>query len=430
MQMEADISSPGTFEDDYRKAYSPDLAIEPLVSIVCVAYNHVSFIRDALDGFLMQETSFPYEIIVHDDASNDGTIAVIEEYARQHPDKFVLILRNTNIHSRGQSATYHALKHVRGKYVALCEGDDFWTDTTKIQKQVDFLQANPDYAVCYHQFYPCTKKEQIGFPLPQHLKQPIATENGQKRKPNYMTTATVMFRYHPEFLPPDIHQAKFRDNFIFAMLGNYGKGMYLDDIKPSGYRLTSGGIFSLTSETQKILDRIITFFWIANAFESHYTDKSAAWFWRYRAAKILATASGSSKDEIKTGLCIAWYGLKALLRRSFKPFTFFFLSLWSRVSRKARPKAIVFGASRGGRNAYLNLHHKYDIIAFTDNDSKKHGSHMFDKKVIAPDDITAYPFDIILISSTFRWQIVEQLQTQYNIEPNKIMVVPPNMVVA
>jgi len=120
----------------------------PRVSIVSVTYNHEAYIREALDGFLAQETNFPIEIIVADDASTDANPAIIQEYADKHPHLFRPILRSQNI---GVNAnTTAALSAARGEYVALCDGDDYWTDPSKLAKQVAFLDRHPETAVCFH----------------------------------------------------------------------------------------------------------------------------------------------------------------------------------------------------------------------------------------------------------------------------------------
>jgi glycosyltransferase involved in cell wall biosynthesis len=115
---------------------------EPVVSICCITYNHEKFIGDAIEGFLMQETAFPVEIIIHDDASTDNTAVVIEEYAAQN-DRIVAILRKTNLKSTGVPVFPILYEMARGKYIAMCEGDDYWTDPHKLQKQVDFLGSKP-----------------------------------------------------------------------------------------------------------------------------------------------------------------------------------------------------------------------------------------------------------------------------------------------
>ena len=123
----------------------------PLVSICCITYNHAPYIRQCLDGFLMQKTNFKYEIVIHDDCSTDGTTEIIKEYAFKYPDIFVPLYEDENQYSkgvRGISAKFVYPK-ARGKYIALCEGDDYWIDENKLQKQVDFLESNPEYGMCY-----------------------------------------------------------------------------------------------------------------------------------------------------------------------------------------------------------------------------------------------------------------------------------------
>jgi glycosyltransferase involved in cell wall biosynthesis/radical SAM superfamily enzyme YgiQ (UPF0313 family) len=124
---------------------------KPLVSIVCTAYNHEKFISQAIEGFLMQRTNFPYEIIIHDDASTDGTAKIIKNYAEKYPDVIKPIFQKENQYSKGiKPWTTFIFPRAKGKYIAMCEGDDYWTNPYKLQKQVDFLDANPDYAICFH----------------------------------------------------------------------------------------------------------------------------------------------------------------------------------------------------------------------------------------------------------------------------------------
>lgn len=123
----------------------------PLVSIVCVAYNHEGTIRKALDGFLMQRTPFPIEVIVHDDASRDGTAAIVKEYAEKYPDVIVPVLQQENQYSKGRKPWLIMFPMVRGRYIAFCEGDDYWTDPLKLQKQVAVMEADENVALSFHQ---------------------------------------------------------------------------------------------------------------------------------------------------------------------------------------------------------------------------------------------------------------------------------------
>ena len=125
---------------------------EPLVSIKCLTYNHEPYIRQCLDGFVMQKTNFKFEAIVHDDASTDKTADIIREYAEKYPDIIKPIYETENQYSKHDGSLNRIMNaHMRGKYIAFCEGDDYWIDPLKLQKQVDFLEANPDYSASTHQ---------------------------------------------------------------------------------------------------------------------------------------------------------------------------------------------------------------------------------------------------------------------------------------
>ena len=127
-----------------------DIANTPLVSIICSTYNHGLYISQCLDGFLMQKTNFPFEILIHDDASTDNTPDIIREYEHNHPQVIRPIYQKENKYSKKEDifAKYQCSR-VRGKYIAICEGDDYWIDPLKLQKQIDFLEKNPDYGMIY-----------------------------------------------------------------------------------------------------------------------------------------------------------------------------------------------------------------------------------------------------------------------------------------
>jgi glycosyltransferase involved in cell wall biosynthesis len=122
----------------------------PLVSICCITYNHAPYIRDALEGFLRQRTDFPFEIIVHDDASTDETVAIIREYIARYPRLFVPIFQSENQFSRGRKPSALIFGQARGAFMALCEGDDYWTDPEKLSRQVAVLRDRPDIDLCSH----------------------------------------------------------------------------------------------------------------------------------------------------------------------------------------------------------------------------------------------------------------------------------------
>ena len=127
---------------------------ELIVTIRCLVYNHEPFLRQCLDGFVMQQTNFRFEAIVHDDASTDGSAAIIREYAAKYPDIIKPIYETENQYSKRDGSLRRIMNaHTHGKYVAMCEGDDYWTDPLKLQKQVDFLESHPDFSLCTHRFH-------------------------------------------------------------------------------------------------------------------------------------------------------------------------------------------------------------------------------------------------------------------------------------
>lgn len=127
---------------------------ELMVTIRCLAYNHEPYIRQCLDGFVMQKTNFRFEAIVHDDASTDGTAAIIKEYAEKYPDIIKPIFERENQYSkRDGSLTRIMDAYMHGKYIAFCEGDDYWIDPLKLQKQVEFMEKNSNCSLCFHNAY-------------------------------------------------------------------------------------------------------------------------------------------------------------------------------------------------------------------------------------------------------------------------------------
>lgn len=119
------------------------------VSVLFITYNHEPYLKQSLDAVLMQETDFDYEIVVGEDCSTDNTRAILREYADRYPDKFRLLFREKNF-GRPTMNVYDTGMHCEGDYIAFLEGDDYWTDSKKLQKQVDFLDKNPEYMACTH----------------------------------------------------------------------------------------------------------------------------------------------------------------------------------------------------------------------------------------------------------------------------------------
>ena len=130
------------------------------VSIICITYNHESFIEDALKGFLMQDTDFEYEILINDDASKDRTPNILREYEKRYPKIFKILYQKENLYSKGISPSSILYEMAQGDYLALCEGDDYWIDKFKLQKQIDFLEKNKDYIGTGHNVYVVNKHKE------------------------------------------------------------------------------------------------------------------------------------------------------------------------------------------------------------------------------------------------------------------------------
>jgi glycosyltransferase involved in cell wall biosynthesis len=228
---------------------------EPLVSICCITYNHERYIRDAIESFLMQETDFPFEIIIHDDASTDRTADIIREYEKKYPEMIKPIYQTENQYSKGVKVTSLAYKKSKGKYIALCEGDDYWTDPLKLQMQVTFLEKNPDYVITYTAVEAFDENGIIKTYVGGALND-LSEEQLKCATP--INTLTTCFRNLIKEYPPEFSIAKLGDLTIWSLLGAYGKGKFIGEIKPSAYRVHDNGIFSKKSPTERMYMNLTT----------------------------------------------------------------------------------------------------------------------------------------------------------------------------
>ncbi len=223
----------------------------PLVSISCITYNHENFIRDAIEGFLMQKTTFPVEILVHDDASTDKTASIVREYEEQYPHLIKPIYQTENQYSKRDGSIDRIQRgRARGKYVALCEGDDYWTEPLKLQKQVDFLENNPDYSLCvsgFKEYNIYTEQTKDILRKPNGLK---LGNNGYSftlwdiRKAWLTKTLTAVFVNDEDVLKKMDYYKYGRDINLFYHLLKSGKGYYFTELF-GVYRIHQGGINSM-----------------------------------------------------------------------------------------------------------------------------------------------------------------------------------------
>jgi glycosyltransferase involved in cell wall biosynthesis len=232
-----------------------DSAGLPLVSVLCLTYNQAHTIKDSLDSILAQDLSFPFEIVVHDDASTDGTSEIIKEYQLRRPGLINHVRQSQNQYSRGQRILALALPHAKGRYVAICEGDDYWTDTQKLRKQIEFLENNPGYVITYHDCQPFDASGKLNIDFGGATRD-LSEDELQRATPIY--TLTSCFRNLINEFPPEFSTARYGDMFLWSLLGNYGKGKFILDIEPAMYRVHDAGVFSKKSDIQKLEMKALT----------------------------------------------------------------------------------------------------------------------------------------------------------------------------
>jgi len=233
----------------------------PVVSIFCITYQHVNFIRDAIEGFLMQETTFPVEILIHDDASTDGTADIVREYQAKYPQLIRTVLQTENQYSQGNKPGKFLNPLVRGEFIALCEGDDYWTDPEKLQIQVSFLERHLEYSMCGHNAAVVDAKGVVlnSSKLPVQFQTDGSAEALIKQE-HFVLTMSVVFRNLITDAPPEQMFVTNGDSFLWSLLARHGKFKYLAEIKPACYRVHDGGIWSSKSSIEKSQMRLQSFF--------------------------------------------------------------------------------------------------------------------------------------------------------------------------
>jgi len=251
------------------------------VSVVIVTYNHVKYIRNAIVGALMQKTNFEYEICIGEDESNDGTREICIEYANKYPDKIRLFLRSRkdviyiNGHPTGRLNFIETLKQTKGKYIAICDGDDYWIDPNKLQKQVDFLEENPEYGMIH------TNYNYLYFNSEKPIKNAHDTFKTSSLSgnildklilKNFIGTLTVVLRKDlvSEFLNENskkIHSWKMGDKPIWLFIASKSKIGYLDEVTAVRRRLGD------SVSNQRNLKKKFSFFFSSNSVSIFFARK-------------------------------------------------------------------------------------------------------------------------------------------------------------
>lgn len=221
---------------------------QPLVSIICTTFNHENFIRESLEGFLSQKTTFPFEIIVHDDASVDNTTNIVRDFVEKYPLIVKPILQEKNQYSNKDVNIWSdfTFPKAQGKYISLCEGDDYWIEELKLQKQVDFLENNPDYVITWTDFYTKKGTELVSNDFKNILPEIYTIDFNTLFIPYCTYTLTSVFR-KDAVDPLDYKKFKHsKDNTLYALALCKGKGAFMN-FETAVYRWHQGGIFSLKS---------------------------------------------------------------------------------------------------------------------------------------------------------------------------------------
>jgi glycosyltransferase involved in cell wall biosynthesis len=217
-------------------------SISPTVSVCMITYNHEKYIAQAIDSVLMQKTNFDYEIVIGEDCSTDKTREIVLEYKAKYPDKIKLLLQEKNV---GMMQNFiDTLKTCTGKYIALLEGDDYWTDPYKLQKQVDILEAHPEYVLTFHQIFILHPNGE----MTKHLNYEKKNYNLEDLiNGNFVPTCSVVFRNIPIEFPTFYKRLKIGDYPLYFLLIKYGEFYFLN-FNMAIYRLHKESYFSSKDE--------------------------------------------------------------------------------------------------------------------------------------------------------------------------------------
>ena len=261
-------------------------------SICIITYNHDQFIAETLESVLMQETDFPIEIIIGEDNSTDQTRTICQEYANKYPELIRLLPPEVNLGMmQNFLRTYRACS---GEFIAFIEGDDYWNDPQKLQKQIDFLQANPDFSICFHNVILkfSRKNEQSEKPFHNNLHKDVF-ETEDLLQQWFIPSGAVVFRKYTDFIFPDwFAESKSGDIPFLLLMSLKGKIKYIDQIM-GVYRIHDKGI----STTHNGYDKIIAMVFIYENFNIYTKQRHSE---KIKEAIIFEINRHLPKTEIAT----------------------------------------------------------------------------------------------------------------------------------
>jgi glycosyltransferase involved in cell wall biosynthesis len=256
----------------------------PAVSVLCPTFNHVSFIEQAINGFLCQQTTFRYEVLIRDDASTDGTREIIEEYATRYPSIIRPILESENRFPHVMPG--RVLRSLaKGRYAAYCEGDDYWIDPLKLQRQFDALERDASAVVSHHQTV--VVQDGVIVSLGQLPQQSCRDFSGRELTEGAWILSSSRF-YRNVDIPANRrnHPLTNGDRYLSAQLGLYGGAIFEPDLV-SVYRLHKGGVWSPLDHTERKISQATSFFLLGQQF-GHQSHLRLKRLWYRRALWRLA----------------------------------------------------------------------------------------------------------------------------------------------
>ena len=288
----------------------------PVVSICCTTYNHESYVENAIEGFLIQETDFPFEILIRDDFSTDKTAKIVKQYVERYPQLIKPILEKENTFSKGVKPLLQLYKIAKGEYIAICEGDDYWTDPLKLQKQGDFLEKNDEYVITYTSVEAFDNNGIIENYIGGTTLD-LTREMLQRATP--INTLTSCFRNVIIEMPKEFECTKYGDLFMWSLLGAYGKGKFLADILPSRYRMHDGGVHSSKTKEEQLEMYSLTCAALY-LYHSRVNNKELAYYFQCRILKTAIGACGLPsvfKYSLKFFLLSQLLRIKILIRSNW-----------------------------------------------------------------------------------------------------------------
>ena len=240
-----------------------------LVDVIMPVYNHGLYIAEAIESIISQKTNFSYRLIIGEDCSTDNSRAIIAKYETTYPEKIFPVYHPKNLGAQANGS--HMLSIAEAKYIAICEGDDYWIDEYKLQKQVDFLEANPDFSMC---FTDVKILDELGWNkpwedyFPKIEKDVLIIDDFILSYMSVIPTPTIMFRnVIPKPVPDFYLKTLSADICIHFMVADKGKTKYLSDTT-AVYRNHSGGITKTKEALARTYDMRINMYEEANAYFS------------------------------------------------------------------------------------------------------------------------------------------------------------------